>query len=116
MYFTDSMVRRVFASFAEQGGIPDGLTVDAEGFVWSAVWDGWRIVRLAPDGRIDREVRVPVQRPTSCMFGGPDLRILYITSAAIGLDCEALVKGPLAGALFALECEVRGLPETPFSG
>lgn len=131
MYFTDSMVRkiwayefdpdrgelgerRVFASFAEADGVPDGLTIDAEGFIWSAIWDGWRIVRFAPDGRVDREVRMPVQRPTNCMFGGADLRTLYITSASVELGCEALMKGPLAGALFALECEVPGIPEVPF--
>lgn len=133
MYFTDSMVRkiwayefdpntgelgdrRVFASFADHDGVPDGLTVDAEGCVWSAIWDGWRIVRFAPDGTVDREVRVPVQRPTSCMFGGSDLRTLYITSAAVELGWKALKHGPLAGALFALECEVPGLPEFPFGG
>lgn len=133
MYFTDSMVRkiwayefdassgelgerRVFASFADDDGVPDGLAVDAEGFVWSAMWDGWRLVRFAPDGKVDREVRMPVQRPTSCMFGGPDLRTLYVTSAAVGLDGPALQRGPLAGALFALECQVPGLPEAPFAG
>jgi sugar lactone lactonase YvrE len=131
MYFTDSMVRkiwayefhartgelgerRVFASFPDDGGVPDGLTVDAEGFIWSAIWDGWRVIRFRPDGTIDREVRMPVQRPTSCMFGGSDLRTLYVTSASTELDCNALACGPLAGALFALQCDVPGLPETPF--
>jgi sugar lactone lactonase YvrE len=131
MYFTDSMVRtiwayefdlptgalgarRVFAKLADNDGVPDGLTVDSEGFVWSAIWDGWRVIRYAPDGSIDREVSMPVQRPSSCMFGGPDLKTLYITSACVELGWSALAKGPLAGALFALECDVAGLPEPAF--
>lgn len=133
MYFTDSMIRtiwaydfdlasgtignrRVFAKLADDDGVPDGLAVDAEGYVWSAVWDGWRIVRYAPDGHIDREVRMPVQRPSSCMFGGPDLRTLYVTSAWAGIPGRDLLNGPLAGSLFAFEPGVGGLPETPFAG
>jgi sugar lactone lactonase YvrE len=132
MYFTDSMIRtiwsyefdldtgevgerRIFARLADSDGVPDGLTVDAEGFVWSAIWDGWRLIRYAPDGSIDKEIRMPVQRPTSCMFGGPAFRTLYVTSACADLSGESLRKGPLAGALFALEVSVAGLPETPFA-
>ena len=133
MYFTDSMVRtiwtyefdpetgalgdrRVFATLAEDDGFPDGMTVDSEGFVWSAVWDGWRILRFAPDGSVDRTVPMPVQRPSSCMFGGPDLKTLYITSACVELGWNALKRGPLAGSLFALPTDVPGLPEVPFGG
>ncbi len=133
MYFTDSMIRtiwtyefdpasgalgerRVFATVAANGGLPDGLTVDSEGFVWSAVWDGWRVVRYAPDGTIERTIRMPVQRPSSCMFGGPDLKTLYITSACVELGWNALKNGPLAGSLFALSTDVAGLPEVPFGG
>jgi L-arabinonolactonase len=133
MYFTDSMVRtiwsyefdpatgslgerRVFTKLAESDGFPDGLTVDSDGFVWSAVWDGWRVVRYAPDGTIERTIHMPVQRPSSCMFGGPDLKTLYITSACVELGWDALKKGPLAGSLFALSTEVVGLPEAPFGG
>ena len=132
MYFTDSMVRtiwacdfdvkrgeigerRVFATFAGDYGVPDGLTVDVEGFVWSAIWDGWRVVRLTPDGDTEREVQMPVQRPSSCAFGGPDLKTLYITSANVELDGCALKRGPLAGGLFAAECDVPGLPQTAFA-
>jgi sugar lactone lactonase YvrE len=133
MYFTDSVVRtiwvydfdldrgslgtrRVFAKLSEGDGVPDGLTVDSEGYVWSAIWDGWRLIRYAPDGSIDTEVRMPVQRPTSCMFGGPDLKTLYITSACVELSWSALRSGPLAGGLFSLTCAVPGLPETPYGG
>ena len=57
--------------------VPDGLTVDSEGYIWSAKWDGWKVIRYAPDGSIDQEIAMPVQRPTSCMFGGADLVDLY---------------------------------------
>ena len=133
MYFTDSKIRtiwtyefdaatgnlgerRVFATLSSDDGMPDGLTVDSEGFVWSAIWDGWRVIRFAPDGSIDREVKMPVQRPSSCMFGGSDLRTLYITSACVELQWSDLKNGPLAGSLFALEPGVAGLPEVPFAG
>lgn len=131
MYFTDSVARtiwaydfvlstgalgarRLFAKLADNDGMPDGLTVDIEGFVWSAIWDGWRVIRYAPDGTIDREIQLPVQRPTSCAFGGPDLRTLFITSASIELSLAALSRGPLAGSLFAVDPGVAGLPEVPF--
>lgn len=131
MYFTDSMTRtiwaydfdlgrgtiggrRVFAKLRDEDGVPDGLTVDSEGGVWSAIWDGWRIIRYSPLGTIDTEVRMPVQRPSSCIFGGPGLTTLYITSACVELKWNTLKDGPLAGALFALDCEVPGLPEIPF--
>ena len=131
MYVTDSMLRtiwayefdfatgeiggrHVLATLADDDGLPDGLTVDSQGFVWSAIWDGWRLIRFAPDGSIDREVRMPVQRPTSCTFGGAALDSLYVTSARDDLDSRSLEQGPLAGSLFAVECDVPGLPETPF--
>ncbi|MBA1158371.1 SMP-30/gluconolactonase/LRE family protein [Microvirga mediterraneensis] len=131
MYFTDSMARtifvydfdpdrgtishrRVFAQTPENMGVPDGLTVDAEGFVWSAQWDGWRIIRYAPDGTVDRTISVPVPRPTSCTFGGPDLSTLYITSARIRLSSQQLQEAPLSGSVFALDAGVRGLPDHSF--
>ena len=62
--------RRVFVELQPHEGIPDGLTVDAEGGVWTALWDGWTVRRYAADGRLDRTVTLPVPRPTSCTFGG----------------------------------------------
>lgn len=135
MYFVDSMIgaifayefdlttgelgqRRTFAHLREEEGAPDGLTVDAEGHVWVAIWDGWRINRYAPDGAIVDEIAMPVPRPSSCMFGGPDLRTLFVTSASSGrdrLDRSALSRGPLSGGLFALEPGVAGLPEQFFA-
>ncbi len=108
--------RRVLADHKDQPGNPDGSTIDAEGFLWNAQWDGWRLVRFAPDGRVDRVVPLPVQKPTSCMFGGPDLATLYVTSAIWDLEGEALARQPWAGGLLALDVGVRGLPEPRFAG
>lgn len=95
---------------------PDGSAVDAEGYIWNAQWDAWRLVRYAPDGRIDRVIRTPVSRPTSCAFGGPDLATLYVTSARDNLPEVELARQPLAGGLFAFEPGVRGLALPSFSG
>ena len=108
--------KRVFVSTKDQPGLPDGSTVDAEGYLWNAQWDGWRLVRYAPDGRVDRIVDLPIRRPTSCMFGGPDLATLYVTSALWTDTGEALAVQPWAGGLLALDVGVRGLPETRFAG
>ncbi|HVL71864.1 MAG TPA: SMP-30/gluconolactonase/LRE family protein [Beijerinckiaceae bacterium] len=108
--------RRLFAQVPEGAGVPDGLAVDAEGFVWSAHWDGWCITRYDPDGRIDRVVHLPVPRPTSCAFGGPDLSTLFITTARIRLSARQLAEAPLSGSVLSLEAGVRGQPETPFAG
>jgi sugar lactone lactonase YvrE len=108
--------RRPFVQFAEGEGVPDGLTVDAEGGVWIALWDGWRVVRHAPDGRLDRSIALPVPRPTSCCFGGPDLRTLYVTSARVRLSAAQLAEAPLSGSVFAVETGARGLPEHAYRG
>ena len=107
---------RVFATLPEGVGFPDGSTVDADGFLWNAHFDGWRLTRYAPDGRVDRVIGLPVQRPTSCAFGGDNLDILYVTSASARLTEAELAKGPLAGGLFAVSVGVRGLPEPRFAG
>ena len=106
--------QRVFAT-TEPPGFPDGSTVDAEGCVWNAQFDAWRVVRYAPDGRIDRVIEMPVQRPTSCAFGGADLATLYITTASQKLSPAELQAQPLAGALLALDVGVRGLVEPRFA-
>ena len=106
--------RRLFAETA--GANPDGGTIDEEGYLWNAEWDGWRIVRYAPDGSIDRTVALPVQKPTSCMFGGRDLDTLFVTSAVWDLTPEALAEQPQAGGLFAVDVGVRGVPEPRFAG
>jgi L-arabinonolactonase len=106
--------RRVFVEAEPGHGGPDGMTVDAEGFVWSAQFDRWCIHRYAPDGRLERSIRLPVQRPTTCMFGGRDLATLFVTSARMDLSEAALATQPHAGGLFALQPGVRGLPEPRF--
>jgi D-xylonolactonase len=101
---------RVFATIDEGDGWPDGCITDADGFVWSGLWGGWRARRYDPDGRIAGEVRFPVANITKIAFGGPDLTTAYATTAQKGLDAAALAGQPLAGNLFAFEAGVAGTP------
>lgn len=107
----DIQNRRIFYRPEPDAGVADGLTVDSEGYIWAGFWDGWRVVRFAPDGTIDRIYQVPVASVTSCCFGGPDLDTLYITTARVGLTPEQLAQQPQAGHLFMLKPGVTGLPE-----
>ena len=102
-----------FADSSHAGG-PDGAVVDAEGFVWNARWDGSSVIRFAPDGRVDRIVKVPVSRPTCPAFGGKDLKTMYVTSAREGMTAEQLAAEPTSGGVFAIEVDVPGLPENLF--
>ena len=95
---------------------PDGCTVDAEGGIWVAEVGASRISRYRPDGSLDRSIELPITRPTSVMFGGPDLATLYITSMRFRLSEEDLRQQPLAGCLLAVDVGVRGLPEPMFGG
>ena len=133
MYFTDSAQGTIvafdfesesgevgspngFASIDAADGVPDGLTVDAEGYIWSVHWGGWRVTRYNPEGAIDRVITLPVPRPTSCVFGGELLDRLYVTSASIGLLPEQLAKAPLSGGVFELNVGICGCREPVFSG
>lgn len=133
MYFTDSPQRVIYAydfdaatgaiahrrSFVHlQDGkaVPDGLAVDSEGYIWSACWDGAKINRYAPDGQIEQVIQVPALRTTSCVFGGPELNELYITSAWNGLDGETLERYPFSGDIFSLKTTVKGLEKFAFAG
>lgn len=107
---------RVFVTLPESGGTPDGSTVDAAGYLWNAQFGGGRVVRYAPDGRIDREIAMPVTRPTCCAFGGHDLKTLYVTSGQVMASAAELAAEPLAGAVFAIRCDIAGLPETAWHG
>lgn len=107
--------RRKIVETADAGA-PDGGTIDEEGYLWNAQWDGWRLARYAPDGTVDRIVELPVQKPTSCMFGGPYLGTLYVTSAIWDLTPEQLANQPHAGGLLAVDVGVRGVPEPRFAG
>jgi L-arabinonolactonase len=101
--------RRVFLPPTGTGDAVDGLTVDSEGRIWCAYWDGWKVCCYSPEGILLHEIRMPVQRATSCAFGGPDLKTLYITTVGEGMSDQ-----PLAGDVFSIQTDVAGLPETPF--
>ena len=108
--------RRHVAVFPEAWGLPDGLTVDADGFLWVAFWRGSAVRRIAPDGSVVATVGFPVSLVTSCTFGGDDLSELYVTSARVELSASRCSEQPSAGGLFRLHPVVRGLPQQPFAG
>lgn len=108
--------RRLFVDFNGRKGRPDGCTVDAEGGLWVAEISAAQIVRFDPAGKEVSTLAVPVSRPTSVMFGGKDLRTLFITSMQHGLSPEELAREPQAGGVFAADVGVAGLPEPRFAG
>jgi sugar lactone lactonase YvrE len=127
MYYIDSPTRRVdvfdhadgritgrrtLAEIEESAGFPDGLTVDAEGCVWVALWQGSAVRRYTPDGELDRVIELPVPLVTACAFGGADLSDLYITTARVGLTEPPA----LAGSLFVVPGAGKGLAHPPFAG
>ncbi|MCE6993400.1 SMP-30/gluconolactonase/LRE family protein [Saccharothrix sp. S26] len=129
MYYVDSAQRRidVLDYDRESGeatnrrplaevprGLPDGLTVDSSGAVWVALWGGAALHRYTPDGRLDREVELPVGQPTACCFGGADFTDLYVTTARVGLGEGA--SSELAGSVLVLPGVGEGLPSTAFAG
>jgi sugar lactone lactonase YvrE len=103
--------RREFVRFDESWGYPDGMTTDSEGGVWIAHWDGARVSRFTPEGKLDRAIPLPISRPTSCVFAGAASDRMFVTSASIGREDE-----PLAGALFEVDAGVRGAPSFAFAG
>jgi sugar lactone lactonase YvrE len=109
--------RRVFANIdKDSGGFPDGMTVDSDGYVWSNVVGLGEIHRFDPQGKLERIIKLPVPRATDCTFGGPDLKTLYITTARETMTADQLSAAPLSGSLFAVACEVRGMPTHSYSG
>ncbi|MCD9872579.1 SMP-30/gluconolactonase/LRE family protein [Streptomyces guryensis] len=127
MYYVDSPTRQVdvfhhedgravdrrrFAQIEDGAGYPDGLTVDADGCVWVALWDGAAVRRYTPDGELDRVIELPTPRVTACAFGGPDLTDLYITTARVGLTAPH----PVAGSLLVVPGAGKGLPQPAFAG
>jgi len=107
--------RRVLGRI-EGPGVPDGACTDAEGFVWVAIWEGDRVERWSPDGRLDRTVEVPVHKPTCCAFGGAGLDVLYVTTSRLGSSEAEVKRQPTSGSLYAFRPGVRGLEDTPFAG
>ncbi|CCK30301.1 calcium-binding protein [Streptomyces davaonensis JCM 4913] len=127
MYYIDSPTRRVDVFDHESGsltnrrtlvriedgaGFPDGLTVDADGCVWVALWDGSAVRRYTPAGDLDREIPLPTPRITACAFGGTDLTDLYITTARVGLNAPH----PVAGSLLVVPGAGKGLAQPAFAG
>lgn len=125
MYYTDSLARkiyifdydidsgditnqRVFVETPDDGSIPDGMTVDAEGYVWGARWDGSSLYRYNPDGEQVVQIQFPAKKVSSVIFGGVDLTDMYVTTAGGGNKAE---EGPGAGGLFRLNVGVQGKPE-----
>jgi sugar lactone lactonase YvrE len=106
--------RRVFLDYAGKPGHGDGCTVDAEGGLWVAEIGGSRVARYTPDGAFDREIVLPIKKPTSVMFGGPNLSTLFITSMRYGLTEAELASMPQSGMLLAVDAGVRGVPEPDF--
>lgn len=106
--------RRVFADLGALAGGPDGAAVDCEGHLWSAIWDGGCLIRFDPRGRMDRVIRLPVSKPTSCAFGGPGYRRLFVTTATRGLDADRLRNEPMAGRVLQLDVGVAGLAPARF--
>jgi L-arabinonolactonase len=103
--------RRLFADTSGTEGVPDGSSVDAEGYVWNARFGAGCLMRFAPDGRLDQVVPLPVSQPTHVTFGGPGLKTMYVTTARFRLKPDALAAQPMAGGLLAIETDVAGLPE-----
>ena len=104
---------RVFADIKGYG-VPDGSTVDAEGYLWNARFGGRSVLRFTPEGHLDKVITLPVPNVTCCCIGGANLDRLFITTARVGMDAQALKQAPQAGGLFALDIPVKGLPHGQF--
>jgi sugar lactone lactonase YvrE len=132
LYYIDSPTRRVdrfdvgtdgrslsgrtvaFRIEAADEGVPDGMTIDAEGYLWVCLWDGWAVERYSPDGRLDRRVDIPAAQVTSCTFGGRDLDELFVTTAREGFPTGGRADQPNAGGIFRVRPGVRGRPSYRF--
>jgi sugar lactone lactonase YvrE len=100
-----------FFASTEGLGWADGAVTDSEGFVWSARWGGGKVLRISPDGKLDRVIEVPVSNVSCPAFGGKDMKTLFLTTAREHLTPEQLEEQPTAGSLYAVEVDVPGLPE-----
>jgi len=113
---------RPFTTFTAAEGVPDGSTVDAEGYFWSTHWGGSRVTRYTPNGRIDRIIDIPVKKVTSCAFGGRDMDTLFVTTASIEFESgrwiymedAAFDAEPMLGGIFAIDVGIKGLQEPAF--
>jgi sugar lactone lactonase YvrE len=103
--------KRLFVTIEEGAGYPDGPVVDAEGCLWTGLFDGWAARRYAPSGQFLESVSFPTANITKLAFAGPDLTTVYATTASKGLDAAALAAQPLAGGLFQFQAQVPGQPQ-----
>jgi len=108
--------RRRIVEIQEREGLPDGMVLDAEGFIWVALWGGGCVRRYTPCGSLAAVLELPVSQVTSCAFGGPQLTDLYVTSARAGLSAEQLAREPAAGGLFVHQGQVPGRAPNTFGG
>jgi sugar lactone lactonase YvrE len=131
-YFSDSLAQIIWAydfdldsgtlsnrrvlNDSKDHGYPDGATVDAEGCVWSARWEGSCVLRIDPRGRIDRRITIPARRVTNVCFGGSRLDTLYVTSSRQHLPADELRQRPLQGGLFCFDPGVTGFEKHGFAG
>ena len=134
MYHTDSRTRHVmsyafdpatgdrsgarefFPFERERGGSVDGAAMDTDGGYWAALYGGGKLIRVTPDGDVDREIPLPVTQPTMPAFGGPDMKTIFITSASQKLGEDDLASQPLAGGVLSVPVDVRGHGVHPFGG
>jgi len=131
-YFADSMVgdiyvfdydrknaeitgRKTFFHRNSAPGVPDGSAIDEDGYLWNARWDGGCVIRISPDGELDRVVELPVQRPTSCAFGGSGMKTLFVTSAANASSAPP-GSADVGGAVFVVDVNVAGSRIPLYSG
>ena len=130
LYFADTLTRtirvydliepegrlgtgRYFAQ-TPAGSVPDGSAVDADGCLWNALWGGSCVARFTPEGKIDRTIAVPARQPSCVCFGGPNLDLLFVTTAREGLDAATLSAEPHCGDVFVYRPGVQGLPESEY--
>ncbi len=107
--------RKVIVDYTQDTVFPDGMTIDAEGMIWIALWDGYRVERRNPDtGALLDTVRVPTAKVSACAFGGPGLDELYITTAREDMSAEQLTNEPIAGGVFSVKTGVQGIPSFAF--
>ncbi len=108
--------KHVFAEIPKDEGLPDGITVDAEGCVWNAHWGGGRITRYTPDGKKDLQIKLPVPITACLAFGGESLSDLYVTTGCYGMSLKEKAENTGSGDLFRIRTEFKGLREPRFRG
>ncbi|XP_073470696.1 regucalcin isoform X1 [Aquarana catesbeiana] len=110
--------RRHVYKLQQDEGIPDGMCIDSEGKLWVACYNGGRVIRVDPEaGKVIQTVKLPVDKTTSCCFGGKDYSEMYVTSACEGMDEELAARQPQSGAIYKITgLGVKGIPPTEFAG